>query len=1164
MALPNDDKVTSTQTVRVKYTEYGEYQYFGTFVVSLGQRLPTDSGVTLLRIWADDQLIYDLYAGLSLPGMAFNFFNGAEDQGEVFHGMHYRGLMCIYFHELPLKNFGSRIPAISAEISDNSDRSDITVGALMRAYCLKAGYADEDIFTSDIDTLPVAGFVSSDGGSLANVINQFASLYGFTWVERNDQILFTRREIADTPLTIDMVANAEDMAQLSEREGNPQIVVIKRTDDSSFPKSISLTYLNVDADYKAGYEIAKRNSSPYPTNKAMAPLDLTMSVSLHPNQVLGMLYDAIYRVWSSKLGYSIRLPIKFIALDPGDILQFTANGTVYEAMVTSQIINADNSLSISLAEVAGVTYATQVETQPTVVNTNLAYGLPVRAILIDVPDTDPDMLVDGQLNLLLLMSGYGENDFTSGRLDMTPMTNPETFTPRASSSVACKIGTLLNTPTAIDFPFEYDNTNAFRILRGSIPVGRFEAHTNDELEADPTLNLMVVGRGGVWEFIQFGAFEIIDADTVEITHLLRGRFGTENTVNNHSTNDTIAFLDDAVKVPYTVADYRADVGYLWRVLSPGQPTWSVDAQVLLPSGASRKPYAPVQASARLDTVTGDVWLTWTRRARFQNTPPDPFDPSPPLDELVEQYEIDFLNAAGTAGVRREIGIGGPSFRYTAAMRLADGIDAVPTQINALIYQVNASHSGRGFAGGGFLHIAQKIEMEGAINGTGNLDGAMSGGFANYYLAGSISGGGNLSDYFAEDDLVGTISGGGRLTAAMTGGVSATYLEGSISGRGKLTGTFLHYYIIGNPTWDGGNSFFGGGIWFGNKYTVDNDAYITAVDILMIEAETNIYAVPAIYTDNSGVPQKRLGYGGQTPNVPVGVSELPLNGPVYVRAGDVIWVGVVMADTGGIRVATSTGDNSKYFLQSSYVNPVPFDPAGSASGWGAHLTIYAKAIEGGAGALPALVRDGTAQTATDTNAGDPVLIFTRPSVLAVGDIMVAIVGTTSPNLVTTGWTQQEKISTTITTGVTGYLYLLTRVANSGDVAASTISLEFDDIGASNVALGMLLDIAFASTVGDHKSAVGAGANPTLPALSGEFKDVAIVANFAYGSTISAVAGASGSSMQPLQFGPDHVSNGSYYLHVVENQSLFPSGDTGTVTFTKSTSDASLSVGVTIKG
>jgi hypothetical protein len=103
-----------------------EYRYFANFAVAFGEG--PAGGV--LRIWAGDRLIADLRAGAGAyanhPKYNFRIYLGTEDQEpDRLIRQHvpanaapaHRGLVYIVFDNLPLDEFGNRIPPITAEIA---------------------------------------------------------------------------------------------------------------------------------------------------------------------------------------------------------------------------------------------------------------------------------------------------------------------------------------------------------------------------------------------------------------------------------------------------------------------------------------------------------------------------------------------------------------------------------------------------------------------------------------------------------------------------------------------------------------------------------------------------------------------------------------------------------------------------------------------------------------------------------------------------------------------------------------------------------------------------------------------------------------------------------------------------------------------------------------
>ncbi|HEX6987280.1 MAG TPA: hypothetical protein VF170_18020, partial [Planctomycetaceae bacterium] len=101
------------------------YSYFASFALSFGEGPAED----VLRIWADGKLIYDKTgqkADVAKGGLKFRFYPGDESQlpdglieSHVGAGQApaHRGLCYIVFEDMPLADYGNRIPNITAEIA---------------------------------------------------------------------------------------------------------------------------------------------------------------------------------------------------------------------------------------------------------------------------------------------------------------------------------------------------------------------------------------------------------------------------------------------------------------------------------------------------------------------------------------------------------------------------------------------------------------------------------------------------------------------------------------------------------------------------------------------------------------------------------------------------------------------------------------------------------------------------------------------------------------------------------------------------------------------------------------------------------------------------------------------------------------------------------------
>lgn len=161
-------KGSSSSTTTITYT------YFCSFAQAFGEGVAED----VLRIWADGNIIYDktgTTTNTKMDGLSFRFYGGDEDQlpdslmqdeeGEE-NTPAYRGTCYIMFDDLPLEDFGNRIPSITAEIAYKTT----ALGACTKSTTFSGGatWRDDDNMAVDWDR-QLAYIISNTENTLRRV-----------------------------------------------------------------------------------------------------------------------------------------------------------------------------------------------------------------------------------------------------------------------------------------------------------------------------------------------------------------------------------------------------------------------------------------------------------------------------------------------------------------------------------------------------------------------------------------------------------------------------------------------------------------------------------------------------------------------------------------------------------------------------------------------------------------------------------------------------------------------------------------------------------------------------------------------------------------------------------------------------------------------------------
>lgn len=192
------------------------------------------------------------------------------------------------------------------------------------------------------------------------------------------------------------------------------------------------------------------------------------------------------------------------------------------------------------------------------------------------------------------------------------------------------------------------------------------------------------------ELLQFRDVTSLGGNLYRLSHLLRGRFGTEVFMNSHSIGDQFILIDFDTAKRVSMVDADINILKFYRGVTIGMLLQSAITRGFANTAAGLKPYAPCFVLGARDG-SDNLTITWTRRARFGAEWLDGDDV--PLAEASEEYEVDILDSSGTV-VRTLDGLTTASASYTAAQQTTD-FGSPQALISIVVYQISAI-VGRGY------------------------------------------------------------------------------------------------------------------------------------------------------------------------------------------------------------------------------------------------------------------------------------------------------------------------------------------------------------------------------------------------------------------------------------------------------------------------------------
>ena len=183
------------------------------------------------------------------------------------------------------------------------------------------------------------------------------------------------------------------------------------------------------------------------------------------------------------------------------------------------------------------------------------------------------------------------------------------------------------------------------------------------------------------ELIQFGRAELLGPDRWRLSHLLRGRRGTEASMRGHAIGDAFILIEPESLLPIEIPPAR--IGTTLHVIASGiADATGVEAHRTVSGRALLSP-APVHLRASVPPG-GGLRFDWTRRSRIGWTWSDGGDV--PLGEETERYR---MTIQPDVGVARTVETTSAGYDYDPGQIASDGA-ANATTFVVLVRQLGAN------------------------------------------------------------------------------------------------------------------------------------------------------------------------------------------------------------------------------------------------------------------------------------------------------------------------------------------------------------------------------------------------------------------------------------------------------------------------------------------
>lgn len=497
--------------------------------------------------------------------------------------------------------------------------------------CERAGLAASDIDVTGLVSETVRGYVINRQGSARAALEPLTRGYLFEGVESDWQVKFVRRggsSVATIP--------ADDIGLIS---GDQEPIERPRDQEVELPSSVSVTYADPDADYQPSNQIAQRITGPVRTQNADNNVSIEFPIVFTSEEGRRLAERLLYTAWAERSRLNTALTWEYLALDPTDIVEMQVGSDLLRLRLSEIEVGADLAIEIT---------ATQEDARSDVssvpgaagggfVPQQVPSGFPTRYLPLDLPllfATDTSLQQFSRA--YWAASGY-DATWPGARLFQS-RDEGQSYSAIGQASVSAAWGFVSGTladPGTTD-TWDESSTVDIKPISG---LDRFNSATDAEVLGGANA-LAVIRADGLVEIIQFVTVASVDAGTVRLSRLLRGRRGTDADANakSHGANELVVLLETGRVFTFPLPLDLINVTAQYRAETLGVPFEDVPVINDRRTGQDLVPYAVAQLTGTRDG-SGNLTIDWERRTRYNGELVDGTG-IVPLNEQLERYDVE--------------------------------------------------------------------------------------------------------------------------------------------------------------------------------------------------------------------------------------------------------------------------------------------------------------------------------------------------------------------------------------------------------------------------------------------------------------------------------------------------------------------------------------------
>jgi len=581
--------------------------------------------------------------------------------------------------------------------------SQVSLRDVIENFTTRAGFAASEIdVAASLREEFIWGFSDNSGRSTRDMLEDLVRIRPIVVNEVEGKIKF---QLADQS-NVATIPKADVRAYDGSSAPPDWLTEVQTLEDLALPKTLRITYQDIDRALNPTTSIFTREITQSKTIIEFAVQAVDTAEAMR-NSVL----NGVSVLMASKRTFKLSVPLKYIVLEPGDVITIPVSETrTAQVRVSQGTLGANNIIELECALFIDTNLGITHTDQFTLVETDTATGAQASDLhLLDIPYlTDAAELTaagdedDGIYVALSSRSGTwpGANLYLDRLTAQTETAFGVASQPSgapdwelvASASTPVAVGALVIAPDPLASALVQD-VNSEMVVSFRTPDAVF-ATVADAVALSTQDNVFLVGD----ELIQAQTVTLLNTKegftTYQMTNLWRGLQGTEWAIGTLAEGDVVVHMDPGgiQRVDLENADlFGLGVGF--RAVTIGSDLTAVATTTHTYTAASRKPWAPSVEDVTRNEA-GDITITLMQRNRYGSL----WTPAvPPFESDPQNFEVDVLPLfGGSPTAERTISVSDTTtITYSAAEQAVDFGSPLTSAVTIRAYQLNSAGR-RGF------------------------------------------------------------------------------------------------------------------------------------------------------------------------------------------------------------------------------------------------------------------------------------------------------------------------------------------------------------------------------------------------------------------------------------------------------------------------------------